>query len=53
LAFLYLEGVAGLVDAGSLAKQVSFIVRQRDEAIHGLPDAARRGELRGPPHGSS
>jgi hypothetical protein len=53
LTGLYLEGVAGLVDAGSLAERVSFITRQRNEAIYGLADAARRGELRESQNGSS
>jgi len=52
LTILYLEGVADLVDAAALADQVSFIIRQRNEVIHGLPDAARRGELRENPEGS-
>jgi hypothetical protein len=52
LAVLYLEGAAGLVDARSLAERVSFITRQRNEAVDGLAHATRRGELREPPHGS-
>jgi hypothetical protein len=49
---LYLEGVADLVDAGALAERVAFITRQRDGAIYGLPDAARRGELGQTPYAS-
>jgi hypothetical protein len=52
LSHLYLEGVADLVDARLLAEQVASITRQRDGAIYGLVDAARRGELRENPKGS-
>ena len=46
LTDLDIEGVADLVDPGSLREQVELITRQRDAAIFALPDAARRGELR-------
>jgi hypothetical protein len=46
LAHLYIDGVADLVDPDALAKQVEFIVTQRDEAIRALPETARKGELR-------
>ena len=51
LTHLYIEDVADLVDPDSLCEQVKLITSQRDQAIFALPEAARRGELRGVPEG--
>jgi hypothetical protein len=48
LTHLYIEGVADLVDPDRLAEQVKVITQEKDGAIFGLADAARRGDLRHP-----